>query len=157
MSTNRIADLGQTVTVTAGAGVVQVADQKMQAFIISAMPEDTAPQARSLKDFPNFVVVEKSGRIVEVQELISQITASIRGVQGPPGPSTSEQITPSGLTIGGIIVVAAQQPAVANVAAHTVSSVDLATAVSTAQTAIDDLKTQLNAILARLRAHGLIA
>jgi hypothetical protein len=86
MSTNRIADLGQTVTVNAAAGTVQVADQKMQAFIISAMPEDTAPQARSLKDYPNFVAVEKGGRIVEVQELVTQITTSTRGVQGPPGP-----------------------------------------------------------------------
>lgn len=86
MSVNRIADLGQNVTVTAGAGVVQVADQLTQAFIISAMPEETAPQARALKDFPNFVVVEKAGRIVEVQELVAQVTTSTRGVQGPPGP-----------------------------------------------------------------------
>jgi hypothetical protein len=86
MSVNRIADLGQTVTVTAGADTVQVADQKMQAFIISAMPEETAPQARSLKDYPNFVAIEKGGRIVEVQELVAQVTTSTRGVQGPPGP-----------------------------------------------------------------------
>ena len=86
MSVNRIADLGQTVTVTAGADTVQVSDQKMQAFIISAMPEETAPQARSLKDYPNFVAVEKGGRIVEVQELVAQVTTSTRGVQGPPGP-----------------------------------------------------------------------
>lgn len=85
MSTNRIADIDQTVTVTAGAGTVQVADQKTQAFIISAMPEDTAPQARAIKDYPNFVVVEKAGRVVEVQELVTHITASTRGVQGPPG------------------------------------------------------------------------
>ena len=86
MSVNRIADLGQTVTVTAGADTVQVADQKMQAFIISAMPEETAPQARSLKDYPNFVAIEKGGHIVEVQELVAQVTTSTRGVQGPPGP-----------------------------------------------------------------------
>jgi hypothetical protein len=86
MSTNRIADLGQSVTVTAGAGAVQVTDQNTQAFIISAMPEDTAPQARSLKDYPNFVAVEKGGRTVEVQELVTQVTTSARGVQGPPGP-----------------------------------------------------------------------
>ena len=86
MSTNRIADLDQSVTVTAGSGTVQVNDQNTQAFIISAMPEDTAPQARSLKDYPNFVAVEKGGRIVEVQELVAQVTTSTRGVQGPPGP-----------------------------------------------------------------------
>lgn len=87
MSVNRIADLDQSVTVTAGSGTVQVNDQNTQAFIISAMPEDTAPQARSLKDYPNFVVVEKGGRIVEVQELVAQVTTSTRGVQGPPGPA----------------------------------------------------------------------
>ncbi len=86
MSTNRIADLDQSVTVTAGSGTVQVNDQNTQAFIISAMPEDTAPQARSLKDYPNFVAIEKGGRIVEVQELVAQVTTSTRGVQGPPGP-----------------------------------------------------------------------
>ena len=46
---------------------------------------------------------------------------------------------------------------VADVAAHTISSVDLATAVSTAQTAIDDLTTQVNLLLARIRSHGLIS
>ena len=46
--------------------------------------------------------------------------------------------------------------AVADVAAHTISSLDLATAVSSTQTAIDDLTTQLNALLARIRSHGLI-
>lgn len=86
MSVNRIADIGQSVTVTAGAGAVQVNDQNTQAFIISAMPEETAPQARAIKDYPNFVVVEKAGRVVEVQELVTEVTASARGVQGPPGP-----------------------------------------------------------------------
>ena len=47
--------------------------------------------------------------------------------------------------------------AVTDVAAHTISSVDLATAVSTAQTAIDDLTTQVNLLLARIRSHGLIS
>jgi hypothetical protein len=35
--------------------------------------------------------------------------------------------------------------------------VDLATAASTTQTAIDDLRTQLNLLLARIRSHGLIS
>ena len=47
--------------------------------------------------------------------------------------------------------------AVTDVAAHTISSVDLATAVSTAQTAIDDLKTQVNLLLSRIRSQGLIS
>jgi len=47
--------------------------------------------------------------------------------------------------------------AVTDVAAHTISSVDLATAASTTQTAIDDLKTQVNLLLARIRSHGLIS
>ena len=46
---------------------------------------------------------------------------------------------------------------VADVAAHTISSVDLATAVSTAQAAIDDLTTQVNLLLARIRSQGLIS
>lgn len=86
MSVNRIADIGQSVIVTTNADTVQVTDQKTQAFIISAMPEDTAPQARAIKDYPNFVVVEKAGRVVQVQELVTEVTASARGVQGPPGP-----------------------------------------------------------------------
>jgi hypothetical protein len=47
--------------------------------------------------------------------------------------------------------------AVTDVAAHTISSVDLATAASTAQTAIDDLTAQVNALLARIRSQGLIS
>jgi len=47
--------------------------------------------------------------------------------------------------------------AVTDVAAHTISSADLATAVSTTQTAIDDLRTQVNLLLARIRSHGLIS
>ena len=47
--------------------------------------------------------------------------------------------------------------AVTDVAAHTISSADLATAVSTTQTAIDDLKTQVNLLLARIRSQGLIS
>jgi hypothetical protein len=47
--------------------------------------------------------------------------------------------------------------AVTDVAAHTISNVDLATAASTTQTAIDDLRTQLNLLLARIRSHGLIS
>ena len=47
--------------------------------------------------------------------------------------------------------------AVTDVAAHTISSVDLATAASTAQTAINELTAQLNLLLARIRSHGLIS
>jgi len=47
--------------------------------------------------------------------------------------------------------------AVADVTAHTISSVDLATAVSSAQTAIDDLTAQVNLLLARIRSQGLIS
>jgi hypothetical protein len=46
---------------------------------------------------------------------------------------------------------------VADVTAHTISSVDLATAVTTAQTAIDELTAQLNLLLARVRSQGLIS
>jgi hypothetical protein len=65
--------------------------------------------------------------------------------------------TPAGLTVGGNVVVSSRKAAVADVGAHTISSVDLATAVSTTQTAIDDLKTQINLLLARIRSHGLIS
>lgn len=65
--------------------------------------------------------------------------------------------TPAGLTVGGNVVVSARKAAVADVAAHTISSVDLVTAASTTQTAIDDLTTQLNLLLARIRSHGLIS
>ena len=47
--------------------------------------------------------------------------------------------------------------AVTDVTAHTISSVDLATAASTAQTAINELTAQLNLLLARIRSHGLIS
>ena len=65
--------------------------------------------------------------------------------------------TPAGLTVGGNVVVSTRKAAVSDVAAHTISSVDLATTASTTQTAIDDLKTQLNLLLARIRSHGLIS
>ena len=65
--------------------------------------------------------------------------------------------TPAGLTVGGNVVVSSRKAAVADVAAHTISSVDLATLASTTQTAIDDLKTQVNLLLARIRSHGLIS
>jgi len=65
--------------------------------------------------------------------------------------------TPAGLTVGGNVVVSTRKAAVNDVAAHTISSVDLATTASTTQTAIDDLKTQLNLLLARIRSHGLIS
>ena len=67
------------------------------------------------------------------------------------------QVTPAGLSVGGQIVVSSRKAAVADVAAHTLSSADLAAAVSTTQTAIDDLTTQVNLLLARIRSHGLIA
>lgn len=47
--------------------------------------------------------------------------------------------------------------AVADVAAHTIGNTSLATVASTTQTAIDDLKTQVNLLLARIRSHGLIS
>ena len=65
--------------------------------------------------------------------------------------------TPAGLTVGGNVVVSTRKAAVTDVAAHTISSVDLATTASTTQNAIDDLKTQLNLLLARIRSHGLIS
>jgi len=46
---------------------------------------------------------------------------------------------------------------VTDVAAHTISSANLATTASTTQTAIDDLTTQVNLLLARIRSHGLIS
>jgi hypothetical protein len=65
--------------------------------------------------------------------------------------------TPAGLTVGGNVVVSSRKAAVVDVAAHTISSADLATTASTTQTAIDDLTTQLNLLLARIRSHGLIS
>ena len=47
----------------------------------------TAPAALAFKDYPNFVVVEKAGQVIEVQELTTQATVNARGVQGPPGPA----------------------------------------------------------------------
>jgi len=68
-----------------------------------------------------------------------------------------QSATPAGLTVGGNVVVSARKAAVTDVAAHTISSADLATAASTTQTAIDDLTTQVNLLLARIRSHGLIS
>jgi hypothetical protein len=65
--------------------------------------------------------------------------------------------TPAGLTVGGDVVVSSRKAAVADVAAHSISSSDLVSTASTAQTAINDLTNQVNAILSRLRSHGLIA
>jgi len=65
--------------------------------------------------------------------------------------------TPAGLTVGGNVVVSTRKAAVTDVAAHTISSADLATAVSTTQTAINDLRTQVNLLLERIRSHGLIS
>ena len=64
--------------------------------------------------------------------------------------------TPAGLTVGGNVVVSSRKAAVADVAAHTISSANLAATASTTQTAIDDLTTQVNLLLARIRSHGLI-
>ena len=47
--------------------------------------------------------------------------------------------------------------AVADVAAHTIDNASLASVASSTQTAIDDLKTQVNLLLARIRSHGLIS
>ena len=41
----------------------------------------------TIRDYPNFVVIDQSGRNIEVQEFVTQVTASARGVQGPPGPA----------------------------------------------------------------------
>ena len=68
-----------------------------------------------------------------------------------------QSATPAGLTVGGNVVVSTRKAAVTDVAAHTISSVDLATAASTTQTAIDDLTAQVNLLLARIRSHGLIS
>ena len=65
--------------------------------------------------------------------------------------------TPTGLTVGGNVVVSSRKAAVADVATHTISSANLATTASTTQTAIDDLTTQVNLLLARIRSHGLIS
>jgi len=65
--------------------------------------------------------------------------------------------TPAGLTVAGNVVVNTRKAAVADVAAHTVSNASLAAVASSTQTAIDDLTSQLNALLARIRSHGLIS
>jgi len=67
------------------------------------------------------------------------------------------QAQPSGLKVGGNIVVSGRKAAVADVSANTISSANLATAASTTQAAVDELTTQLNLILTRMRSHGLIA
>lgn len=41
----------------------------------------------TIRDYPNFVVIDQTGRNIEVQEFVTQVTASARGVQGPPGPA----------------------------------------------------------------------
>ena len=69
----------------------------------------------------------------------------------------SMPVTPAGLSLGGQIVVSSRKAAVSDVAAHTISSADLAAVASSTQTAIDDLKTQFNLLLARIRSHGLIS
>lgn len=65
--------------------------------------------------------------------------------------------TPAGLTIGGNVVVSSRKEAVVDVAAHTIDNASLASVASSTQTAIDDLKTQVNLLLARIRSHGLIS
>jgi hypothetical protein len=66
-------------------------------------------------------------------------------------------ISSSALTFGGIQVVGAQQGAVADAVGGTIDNTDVASCASTTQTAVDDLKTQINYLLAALRTHGLIA
>ena len=63
---------------------------------------------------------------------------------------------PSGLKIGGNIVVEGRKALVANVGAHTILGSSLGSCVSSTQTAIDDLTTQVNELLGRIRDHGLI-
>lgn len=58
---------------------------------------------------------------------------------------------------GTAVIFVGPSAAVNDVVSHTISNVDLATAVSTTQTAIDDLKTQVNFLLARIRSQGLIS
>ena len=65
--------------------------------------------------------------------------------------------TPAGLTVGGNVVVSSRKASVADVAGHTISSANLAATASTTQTAIDDLTTQVNLLLSRIRSHGLIS
>ena len=65
--------------------------------------------------------------------------------------------TPAGLTVGGNVVVSTRKAAVVDVAAHTIDNSSLATVASSTQTAIDDLTTQVNLLLARIRSHGLIS
>jgi len=65
--------------------------------------------------------------------------------------------TPAGLTVGGNVVVSSRKSSVADVAAHTIDNASLANLASSTQTAIDDLTTQVNLLLARIRSHGLIA
>lgn len=64
---------------------------------------------------------------------------------------------PSGLKIGGNIVVEGRKASVTDVGANTISSANLAATASTTQAAIDELTSQLNLILTRMRDHGLIA
>jgi predicted nucleic acid-binding Zn-ribbon protein len=66
-------------------------------------------------------------------------------------------VTSSALTLGGVQVVGTQQAAVADAVGGTIDDTDVASCASSTQSAIDDLTTQLNAALAALRAHGLIA
>jgi hypothetical protein len=65
--------------------------------------------------------------------------------------------TPAGLTVGGNVVVSTRKAAVADVAAHTILNTDLSSVASSTQTAINDLKTQVNLLLERIRSHGLIS
>ena len=65
--------------------------------------------------------------------------------------------TPAGLTVGGNVVVSTRKAAVADVAAHTILNTDLSSVASSTQTAINDLTTQVNLLLARIRSHGLIS
>lgn len=65
--------------------------------------------------------------------------------------------TPAGLTVGGNVVVSTRKAAVTDVAAHTILNTDLSSVASSTQTAINDLKTQVNLLLERIRSHGLIS
>lgn len=63
---------------------------------------------------------------------------------------------PNGLKIGGNIVVEGRKASVADVGSHTISGANLGSCVSSTQNAINDLTTQVNELLARVRDHGLI-
>jgi len=124
--------------------------------LVFATPNVTVTKSITGGGNPNdasvFTTLQLDGDVAEPGTYYQYCTNS-SGVKG----WYAMQVTPAGLSVGGQIVVSSRKAAVSDVAAHTISSADLATAVSTAQTAIDDLTTQVNLLLARIRSHGLIS